>query len=344
MRTSLYYIQLFSLSLLITFNSCSPNYHKYTRLYSFETKNSTPDYSLLQYWAAHPLKKDPSDSVPAPLLNEPRDSSIDVFFIHPTTYTQELTDGWNADINNTYINAKTDYSSILYQASVFNGVARIYAPRYRQAHLSAFFTTDTTSAKQAFNVAYMDVRNAFKYYLENYNHGRPFIIAAHSQGTKHAALLIKEMIEGTALQHKMVIAYLIGMPIPSDYFTSLPPCKDSLQTGCVVSWRTFRNNYLPGYVKKESFSVVVTNPLTWRSNNDLAPRTLNQGAVLYKFNSIFPSTNSAIIHNNVLWVSRPKFPGSFLYLSKNYHPGDINLFYMNIRRNLAGRIFAYLNK
>lgn len=344
MRLIHFYNACVTILLTVVYISCSPNYHKYSKQYSFEVKSAVPDYSLWQYWAALPQKKDPSDSVPAPLQNESRDSSIDVFFIHPTTYTQKMTDGWNADVNNTYINAKTDYSSILYQASVFNAVAKIYAPRYRQAHLSAFFSTDTASANKAFDIAYSDIKNAFQYYLDNFNQGRPFIIASHSQGTKHASLLIKEMIEGTPLQQKLVMAYLIGMPVPSNYFSNLPPCRDSLQTGCFVSWRTFRQNYLPSYVKNENFKAVVTNPLTWCSNNELAPRNLNLGAVLYKFNKVFPSTNSAIIHNNVLWVSRPKFPGSFLYLSKNYHPGDINLFYMNIRHNLVGRVFAYFNK
>ena len=97
-----------------------------------------PDYNKPVYWAAHPWKSDPSDSLPELLLTDKNDSLVDVFFIHPTTYTGTRQE-WNADINNAYINAKTDYSSILYQASVFNQHCRIFAPRYRQAHLSAFF-------------------------------------------------------------------------------------------------------------------------------------------------------------------------------------------------------------
>ena len=50
--------------------------------------------------------------------------------------------GWNADIDNEELNEKTDNSTILYQASVFNKYCRVFAPRYRQANLQAFFTSD----------------------------------------------------------------------------------------------------------------------------------------------------------------------------------------------------------
>jgi hypothetical protein len=51
---------------------------------------SPPDYSNLYYWAAHPGKWDYSDSIPSFLKNEVRDTSVDVFFLHPTTYTTPI--------------------------------------------------------------------------------------------------------------------------------------------------------------------------------------------------------------------------------------------------------------
>ena len=67
--------------------------------------------------------------------------------------------GWNADINNNNLNNKTDNSTILYQASVFNKYCRVFAPRYRQANLKAFFTPDSDSAKQSLDLAYEDVKS-----------------------------------------------------------------------------------------------------------------------------------------------------------------------------------------
>ena len=41
-------------------------------------------------------------------------------------------------LNDQSLNAKTDYSTILYQASAFNEY-RVFAPRYRQAHLRSYY-------------------------------------------------------------------------------------------------------------------------------------------------------------------------------------------------------------
>src|SRR5205085_571698 len=97
-------------------------------------RNGAPDYSNLYYWASHPLKHDAADSVPSFLKNEKRDSSADVFFLHPTTYTRDFANAsWNASVNDEALNRETDNRPILYQASVFNGSCKVYAPRYRQA-------------------------------------------------------------------------------------------------------------------------------------------------------------------------------------------------------------------
>ncbi|HET9056071.1 MAG TPA: DUF3089 domain-containing protein [Chitinophagaceae bacterium] len=325
---------------VIVNSSCTPSYYKFISQYSQDPKTNSPDYSNLSNWSSHPDKKDPADSIPYPLKNGIADSSVDVFFIHPTTYTKKhFPKGKvNADIFDATLSAKTDYTSILYQASVFNASCRIFAPRYKQAHLSAFFKMKKELADKAFDTAYNDIRNAFEYYLQHYNNGRPFIIASHSQGTLHAARLIKEFIEDEPLKKQLVCAYLIGLPVPQDYFTKFQPCKDSTSTGCFVSWRTLKRGYLPPYVKMETTSSYVTNPLLWTTDTIKAPRTLNKGAILWKFNKILLHSNDAQIHKNVLWIQKPKFPFSFLIPIKNFHAGDINLFYVNIRENIKTRI------
>jgi hypothetical protein len=335
-----------------TLFSCSNKYRISKSHYFFKSINGKPDYSDLNYWAAHPWKWDPSDSIPKPLRNQSIDSTADVFFLHPTTYTTKLK--WekiNAAVDNSNINHKTDYSTILYQASVFNQHCRVFAPRYRQANLWVFFKKDKEKAAKAFELAYEDLKNAFEYYLQHWNNGRPVIIAAHSQGAMMAERLLKDFFENKPLQNKLVVAYVIGWPVPKEYFSSLKMCSDSLQTGCICSWRTFRKGYIPSYLKNENAqsddllgrgNTFVTNPLTWTTNDQSAPRSLNKGSVLYKFNKIYKQTTDAKINNGVLWVKKPKFPWSFLYFSKNYHPGDINLFYMNIRENIRQRIDAFV--
>ncbi|MBK5270064.1 MAG: DUF3089 domain-containing protein [Bacteroidia bacterium] len=325
--------------------SCSNKYKAFKSQYSFKSDTGEPDYKNLNYWAAHPWKHDPSDSIPKPLRSEIRDSVVDVFFLYPTSYTRKIKMNTpNAAIDNSFINAKTDYTSILYQASVFNQQSRVFAPRYRQAHIKIFFIKDKEKADSAFALAYKDLKTAFEYYMHHWNNGRPIIIASHSQGSKMAEQLLKEFFEDKPLKEQLVVAYLPGWPVPKDYFSSLKMCTDSLQTGCICSWRTLRKGYIPYYLRNENGNSFVTNPLTWTTGSEYASRKMNKGSVLTKFNKIYKHTTDAQISNGLLYVKKPKFPWSFLFFSRNYHVGDINLFYINIRENVRQRTRVFLNK
>lgn len=326
-----------------TFISCSQSKISNSVNYNFKSFGGTPDYSNLNYWASHPWKTDPADNIPLTIQNKTKDSLADVFFIHPTTYTEvAMPMGWNAEIDNETLNKKTDNGTILYQASVFNQHCRIFAPRYRQANLKAFFTSDKSAADKAFDIAYDDVRAAFEYYLKYYNNNRPIIIASHSQGTLHAVRLLKEFFENKPLQKKLVCAYLIGLPVFTSYFKELKPCTDSTATGCFVSWRTFKEEYVPEFVEIETEKAYVTNPLTWMLDEKPAPASLNQGGILRDFDKIIPGLVHAQVHGNILWVNKPQFFGSVFLTMKNYHIADYNFFYTNIRENVETRIKFFL--
>ena len=335
----------FLLLLIVSQISCSDKYQAFKSQYQFKSPDGKPNYSDLNYWAAHPWKWDPSDSVPLPLRNENKDSIADVFFLHPTTYTsKKRMKGQNADIDDDYTNAKTDYSTILFQSSVFNQQCRVFAPRYRQAHITSFFLNDKKKAAGVFKLAYDDLKTAFEYYLKNWNNGRPIIIASHSQGSLLGEQLLKEFFEDKELINKLVVAYIIGWPVPKEYFNSLKMCTDSLQTGCLCSWRTLKNGFIPSYATKENRNSYVTNPLTWTTGNEYAAKKLNKGSVLTKFNTIFKQTTDAKISNGYLYVKKPIFPWSFLYIARNYHIADINLFYLNIRQNIQRRLTMFAKK
>jgi hypothetical protein len=321
-----------------SFLSQVPEYEK-----EFSNADSIPDYSQLRFWAAHPFKKDPSDSISKPLLTEQRDSSVDVFFIHPTTLTSKELAGtvWNAHLNDANLNAKADYGSILYQASVFNGSCRVFAPRYRQAHIYSFYSIDQPQSKAALELAYADVKKAFSYYLANHNNNRPIIIASHSQGTYHAGRLLKEFFENTLLSNRLVCAYIIGLAVPENYFPVLQPCQTPTETNCFVTWRTFRAGYIPDYLQEEKGKAWSTNPLSWSLSDSAISRKENKGAVLFKFNKLYEHTNGARNHHGVVWTNRPRFFYGIFMRTKNYHAGDINLFYYSIRKNVRDRIDSY---
>ena len=343
--------QSWSIALLFTIcllTACSNKLAKIAQSPTYQFKNSTgiPDYSQLQYWAAHPQKHDPSDSVPAPLLaNYAPDSTVDIFFIHPTSYTNEGRElGWNAAIDNAELNVKTDYGSILFQASVFNASGRVFAPRYRQAHLSAYYpknAADSASAMAAFELAYQDVKTAFDYYLAHENKGRPMIIASHSQGSTHAKRLLKEYFDNQTMKKRLVVAYVVGMALDPAQFSNIPVCSNTNQTGCICSWRTYQTDFKPAFVLKENFVSAVTNPLSWDTSSVKANRDQNKGGILLNFNKPIPRVSSAQVAGGVLWTEKPHFFGNLFYTTKNYHIADYNLYYQNIRENVAQRIKTF---
>jgi hypothetical protein len=332
-------------SIVIILSSCSKKITEYGMNEKVKSLDGIPKYEELQYWAAHPNKKDPSDSIPIPLKNDVKDKEVDVFFLHPTTLLGKNTENiTNANIADNKVNYKTDYSPILYQASVFNERARIYAPRYRQAHISMYFEKDSIKKINSFELAYDDIKKAFTYYMENENKGRPIIIASHSQGTTHAIRLVKEFFDNKVLSKQLVCAYLLGMGVKKNEYETIPICYDSTSTGCFVSWRTYREDYESQTINRTDSTIAVTNPLSWKNTDELINKNNHKGAVLLNYNKIYKKTHNAQAKGNALWVSHPKFPGSIFYRTKNYHSGDINLFYVDIREDISRRIEIFKNK
>ena len=306
-------------------------------------KVEASDYSNLDLWAAHPFKLDSADLIPDSSFMDKQDlAGVDVFFLHPTTYTgQKGHKYWNAPMLDPELIEKTDATTIRHQASIFNGVGKVFAPRYRQAHLHAYFTKNKQDARKAFDLAYVDVRAAFLQYLNSWNQGRPIIIASHSQGSTHAIRLMEEFFDGKELQGKLVVAYLVGMPVTAGKFDQIPLCQTPTDVECYCSWRTFKSGHTP---KKHltGDSIAVTNPLTWQTSPTYADHLLNQGGVLRNFHGgTWPNLTDARINNGILWARKPKFPGSFLMLFKNYHVADYNLYWVNVRLNAQQRWQAY---
>jgi hypothetical protein len=299
-----------------------------------------PDYSQAASWAALPTRRDSADAVPykSGLKDEQATAAADVFFVHRTTYVNRK--GWNARPGH-----HVERSTIRHQASVFNAAGRVYAPRYRQATLYAFFDEETSNGKQAVDLAYTDVRAAFQYYLAHYNQGRPIILAGHSQGTVHLTRLLHEFFEhDPKLRRQLVAAYLVGIPTRADEFTTISLCADSLQTGCFVTWNAVSkgNEYAP-----YAHSAVV-NPLSWTTDTLLAPASLNRGGVGFRFKKLSPGVTDAQVHHGLLWITPPGKPGYVRFIlpgkldfRHSFHLADYGFFYLNVRLNAKARVRAW---
>ena len=72
---------------VIVLASCSRNY---TGIEDYPISGESPDYLDLTYWASHPDKEDYGDNIPGRASDKSYEQyPVDVFFIHPTTYTRK---------------------------------------------------------------------------------------------------------------------------------------------------------------------------------------------------------------------------------------------------------------
>jgi hypothetical protein len=257
---------LYVLFIIVSLSGCNKGNYQLKSHFSEKLIPTQPDYSKTENWAALPTKNDPADKVPikSNLKDGQAMAKVDVFFLHPTIFTKQPKNQyeWNADVNDAEMNNLVDNSTILNQASAFNGSGKIYAPRYRQSHYHVFVTADKEDKKKSLDLAYTDIKAAFEFYLKNYNQGRPIVIASHSQGTVHATRLIKEYFDGKPLQKQLVAAYIIGIAIQPNVFENIIPCKSGDETGCFVSWNTYGKDFYPKSHKSGLNTSSTTNPLT----------------------------------------------------------------------------------
>lgn len=340
-----YLIFIFAITVL---SNCSLPTNTFKPKDTFEkyTVPISPDYGKSEHWAALPTKENNTNKTPIGILKTMEENRpVDVFFVYPTIYTgtKKYQNQWNANVNDTTFNNSIDESTLLHQASAFNAIGQIYAPRYRQAHLYGYWSKDTASVNKAFKLAYSDVKRAFEYYLEHYNNGRPIIIASHSQGTNHCEQLLKEFFDGKPLQNQLVAAYMVGMPIYRGTFKSIYPCRDSTETGCFCSWNTYSSGYYPNNYHKKLYRAVATNPINWTIDGTPADYAENRGGLMPDF-TIKNNPSNAKSHKGLLWIDKlnVNVPAPFL-IKKNWHVADYNLFWMNIRENAVLRSQQFID-
>ncbi len=317
---------------------------------------TAPDYAQRTHWAALPDRDDLADVVPDGVIDIQRDAAVDVFFVHPTTYYNTAT--WNQPLGDLMANAITDGAVLRGQASVFNSSGAVYAPRYRQATLYSFMDGGESGAA-ALDLAYADVLAAFDYFIGHFNQGRPFILAGHSQGSRHLVPLLKDRIEGRALRSRMVAAYPIGFDMSPDQLpTDVPVCSEATQTGCLVTWNAVGPD---AYAFTDTSRSTCVNPLSWRIDGARVDFGANLGAVSFGALRLFGepdpgrlvASRPAVVERG---VADAQCIGGRLIVTEirsanfaampmgrdNYHLYDYSLFHMNLRKNAEARVAAYL--
>ncbi|MGH9802157.1 MAG: DUF3089 domain-containing protein [Blastocatellia bacterium] len=192
---------------------------------------------------------------------------IDCFYVYPTVS--------NDTTPNSDMNAGPEERNVVqHQFARFGSQCRVYAPLYRQVTLTALranLSGKPMAADRA--LGYNDVLDAWNHYLANDNKGRGVVLIGHSQGSGVLTQLIKNEIDGKPVQDRIVSALLLGtnvaVPKGKDVggaFQKMPLCRSANQTGCVISYVTFRDNVPPpanslfGRVPGDGMVAACTNP------------------------------------------------------------------------------------
>lgn len=318
------------------------------------------NYSQARMWIARPdIAENPA--LWAPQGFTPTDTPrASVFFVHPTSYLQRT--AWNGPVDDP----ESQNRAALFvrsQASAFNGVGAIWAPRYRQATFGVFLTT-AEDARRALDFAFRDVLAAYEAFLAQAPADRPIILAAHSQGSLHLIRLLQERVRGRPEAGRIAAAYVVGWPVSETAdlpAMPLPACERPDQARCLLSWQSFSEpadpaqvtevfdaSVGPANVSRNGSAMLCVNPLTGaRGGAAAADRNLG---------TLIPSADFATAEFRrgavparcgargfLLIGDNDALPdmGSYVLPGNNYHVYDYSLFWANIRADAERRLAAF---
>jgi hypothetical protein len=317
-------------------------------------------YAQASLWIARPDRPgNPSLWTPRGVATA-RSPRASVFFVHPTSFLESS--AWNATLDDE----ESQNRAALFvrsQASAFNSVGTVWAPKYRQATFGAFLTTQD-NARRALDFAYRDVRAAYEEFLREAPRDRPIILAAHSQGSLHLLRLLEERIRGAPEAGRIAAAYVIGWPISETAdlpALPLPACERPDQPHCVVSFQSFSEpadpkmvtdvydaSSGPRGVSRAGSPMLCVNPLTG-TRSAAAPKEANLGTLVpnedFSDATFTPRAVPARcdLRGFLLIGDNDALPhmGRYALPGNNYHVYDYALFWANIRADAERRLAAF---
>ena len=219
------------------------------------------DYSSDEYWYRFGQDYD--------------ENKIDVFYCLSTTLLSSNDKDGNpslfSNLSKEDISIMQDeykyMSTEMFDSEHFNFIA----PYYRQMTFEAYEQTDESAVIHALAPAITDICDAFDYYMENLNNGRPFIIAGFSQGGIMTQSLLVHMSDK---QYKQVIAaYSIGYELTEDILKKdhIKAAEGEDDLGVIISYNSVASTDTMWDLIEGNCAVCI-NPLNWKTDD--TPATL----------------------------------------------------------------------
>ncbi len=320
----------------------------------------------------HPINQSPGASFPegeefrlAPAV---RRGNAAVFFVHPTSYLSRA--HWNAPLDDEEANWRAQLF-VRGMASVFEDAGDVWVPRYRQAALGAFLTSDVETANRALLAAYSDVESAFDQFVNEIEDDQPIILAGHSQGSLHLSRLLRDRIAGRPIARRIAAAYIIGWPVSVEQdlpAMGLPACEAAESSNCILAWQSFAEPMdarmiLSVYDQTEGFvggsragtRMLCVNPISGvrdgaalpadnlgavHVTDDLTDGTLQAGAAAVGARC----DDAAAGGRGFLLLSSAPDVGPYVLPGNNYHVFDYPLFWRNVRDDALRRLNSFAQR
>ena len=284
---------------------------------------------------------------------------FDTFYIYSTIYFgANEGDSDYATLDNAEMLAGIPIEHAI-KSSVFEEATNLFIPLYRQSSMkyaAEVYMKDGNIDAALISIPYTDITAALDYYFENYNQGRPFVIAGHSQGSAILRLVLKGYFkEHPEYYKRMVAAYAIGYSITKEDLEANPHMKfatGETDTGVIISWhaegpKNVEVNFpIPSVIIAKNG--IAINPLNWKRDETYAPASMNLGSIVMdetgktEIRDIDGDAQVCLARGTVVTNAKAT-PNDMVDLAgpQCYHQDDYSIFYNNIKDNVAKRIAAY---
>ena len=295
------------------------------------------DYSNMYFWSR---------------WNNGDDKPADLFFVCPTV---DMGKGGNF---NSYITDEKYRESfdgaVNMELGIYDDVARIYAPYYRQATFPVYSLSKEEQEKYL-SAAYEDVKNAFLYFAKQTDPTRPLILAGFSQGADMITRLMKDLFDNPQYQRRLVAAYAIGWKLTEDEVKEYPhliPATGENDTGVIVSFNSEDRDITSSLIIGEDEKTYSINPLNWKTTSEPADKTLNKGACFTDYSGNIkeeiPFLTGAYIDEKrgalkVTDIEKEDYPAK-LFDDGIYHLYDYQFFFRNLEENVNTRLSSFNEK
>ncbi|MBR1861453.1 MAG: DUF3089 domain-containing protein [Lachnospiraceae bacterium] len=292
------------------------------------------DYSDMNNWAYFALGEE---------------KEADLFLVCPTV---DMKDEYNMSLDDSETKASF-LGALNMERGIYEETTRMYAPYYRQAAMKVY-GLERDKWNDYMSIAYRDVSDAFAYYLENENEGRPVVLAGFSQGADMCLRLAEEYFGDRKLNSQLVAIYAIGWPLTKEMcekFPQLVPASGEDDTGVVISIDCEAPEVEETFIYPSGQKGLTINPLNWKTDSTPADKSLNKGACFTDYSGGITSETAMLCgcyideERGVIKVTDidaqdylPFVPG---LPEGAYHIYDYQFFFRNLQENVKVRVDAF---